>query len=84
MTRTAPAWRPFAALAAMLALAACATPAPKAESETEAAPDSAKAAYMQCLEANMPVAMAWEAIEEMCRERTSGEDTPLDYYPPEE
>jgi len=74
MTRTAPAWRPFAALAAMLALAACATPAQ----------DARQAAYQQCLEDNMAVAMAWEAIEEMCRERTSGEDTPLDYYPPEE
>lgn len=60
--------------AAALALAACATPGH----------DARQAAYQQCLEDNMAVAMAWEAIEEMCRERTSGEDTPLDYYPPEE
>ena len=74
MTRAVPALAPPAALAAMLALASCATPDDGAR----------QGAYQQCLEDSMAVAMAWEAIEEMCRERTSGEDHPLDYYPPEE
>ncbi len=74
MTRIRLACRPTAALAATLALAACAT-------EQDAARE---AAYQQCLEDNMAVAMAWEAIEEMCRKRTSGKDHPLDYYPPQE
>ena len=68
-------------LAAIAALAACASrPDAKPEADTAAQ----EAAYQQCLQDNMAVAMAWEAVEEMCRERTSGEDHPLDYYPPEE
>lgn len=65
-----------AALAALLALAACAS--------SSAADQAREAAYQQCLEDNMAVAMAWKAIEQSCRERTSGDDHPLDYYPPQE
>lgn len=65
-----------AALAAMLALVACAS--------TSAADPAREAVYRQCLADNMAVAMAWEAIEQSCRERTSGGDRPLDYYPPQE
>lgn len=68
-------------LAAIAALAACASRPDAAPNADTAAQE---AAYQQCLRDNMAVAMAWEAIEEMCRERTSGEDHPLDYYPPEE
>jgi hypothetical protein len=35
-----------------------------------------EAAYQQCLQDNMAVAMAWQAIEAMCREKT-GTDDPL-------
>lgn len=43
-----------------------------------------EAAYQQCLEDNMAAAMAWEAIEQSCRERVNADDNPLDFHPPEE
>lgn len=79
MTRTLLSLRPLAApaaLAALLILAACAS--------TAAAEAAREAAYRQCLEDNMAVATAWEAIEQSCRERANGDDHPLDYYPPQE
>lgn len=60
---------------AAFSLAACA-------SRPDADAVQHEAAYRQCLEDNMAAAMAWEAIERMCRERTSAENHPLDYYPP--
>jgi PBP1b-binding outer membrane lipoprotein LpoB len=68
----------FLALTAF-ALAACAsTPQPDAEAAAR------EAAYQQCLQENMAIAMAWEAIETMCRERTSADSDPLDLKPPED
>jgi hypothetical protein len=48
-------------------LAGCASDGGEAAAEREAA-------YQQCLKDSMAVAMAWEAIEEMCRERTDADD----------
>lgn len=67
------------AAAGFVLLSACAT-AP----EDDAAAQARDAAYQQCLEDSMAVAMAWEAIEEMCRERTEAEGDPLDLRPYEE
>lgn len=50
-----------------LALAACTTAAEKDAAAREAA-------YRQCLKDSMAVAMAWEAIEAMCRNRAGTED----------
>jgi hypothetical protein len=58
--------RPIFALA-VLALAACAS----APEPTEA-PNEGLSAYEQCLRDHQMVAMAWEAIEEMCRKETEG------------
>ncbi len=51
---------------ALFALAACASDGDDAEAR--------EAAYQQCLKDSQPVAMSWEAIEEMCRERTGAEN----------
>lgn len=64
--------------AGFVMLAACATTeAPAEDAEAQAR----EAAYQQCLHDSMAVAMAWEAIEEMCRERTEADGDPLDLRP---
>ncbi len=37
-----------------------------------------QAAYDQCLQDNMAVAIAWEMIEQSCREEVGGNADPLD------
>ncbi len=49
----------------------CATDASKTEAAREAA-------YEQCLRDSMAVAMAWEAIEERCRDEAGTEKEALD------
>ncbi len=49
-----------------LILAGCQYQHPDAHDEVL---DAQEAAYQQCLQENMAVATAWEAIEQSCRER---------------
>ena len=75
------AWKYFVIGAAAIMLSACAwwqadeTP-PMAEKEP--AVSEQEAAYQACLERNQAVAMAWEAIEQSCREEVGLEGDPLD------
>ncbi len=39
--------------------------------------EAQQAAYEQCLEDNMAAAVAWEMIEQSCREQVEGEADPL-------
>lgn len=61
--------------AALLLVAACATDEPKYSASRDAAVQTdADAVYAECLRDSQMIAMAWEAIEEMCRERSGAKD----------
>ncbi|HXI86059.1 MAG TPA: hypothetical protein VNH64_01265 [Parvularculaceae bacterium] len=58
-------------------LSACASaPAPE-----DSAAQTREAAYQQCLKDSMAVAMAWEAIEAMCRKNSEADGDPLNLRP---
>ncbi len=62
-------------VAAAAALCACASGEdPGYSALREPAQTDGDAAYQQCLRDSQAVAMAWEAIEEMCREKSGAKD----------
>ena len=66
----------LATLTIMFATAACASTETK-DNAARSATD--EAAYQQCLQDNMAASIAWEMIEQNCREQVGGEEAdPLD------
>lgn len=64
----------YAISGALLLVTACATGEPEYSATRDAVQTDADAVYAECLRDSQMIAMAWEAIEQMCRERSGAKD----------